>query len=143
MDRCSRSRRTGARRPGWPSTPGSSETPDGLAFAASATANAGDAGNLTLIVGRPDAGVVGGTTAGAFASRLTSRVGTETHLAGVRADGDAAASANAQETYANLTSVDLDEQAIDLIQYQTAYQAAAKVVQITDDLLGTLMQIVR
>lgn len=115
----------------------------GLAFASSPVAAAGDAGNLNALIGLESAAVVGGASAGSFASRLTSRVGTETNLAGIRADGAAAASADAQELYVNLTGVDLDEQAVQLIQYQTAYQAAAKVVQITDDLLGTLMQIVR
>jgi flagellar hook-associated protein 1 FlgK len=114
-----------------------------LAFAGSPTAAAGDAANLNAMIGLEGASVVGGASAGAFASRLTSRVGTETSLASVRAESTAAASADAQELYVNLTSVDLDEQAVQLIQYQTAYQAAAKVVQITDDLLGTLMQIVR
>ena len=41
-----------------------------------------------------------------------------------------------------LHGVDLDEQAANLLTYQTAYQAAAKVVQVADSLLGNLMEII-
>ena len=41
------------------------------------------------------------------------------------------------------SNVDLDEEAVSLIQYQAAYQAAARVVTAADDLLKELMQMVR
>jgi flagellar hook-associated protein 1 FlgK len=48
---------------------------------------------------------------------------------------------DAQELYANLTSVDLDEEAVSLVQHQTAYAAAAKVIQTADEMLQTLLSI--
>ena len=41
------------------------------------------------------------------------------------------------------SNVDLDEEAVSLIQYQAAYQAAARVVTAADSLLQELMQTVR
>ena len=41
------------------------------------------------------------------------------------------------------SKVDLDEEAVSLMQYQAAYQAAARVVTAADDLLNELMQTVR
>ena len=41
------------------------------------------------------------------------------------------------------SKVDLDEEAVSLIQYQAAYQAAARIVTAADSLLQELMQAVR
>ena len=41
------------------------------------------------------------------------------------------------------SKVDLDEEAVSLMQYQAAYQAAARVVTAADDLLNELMRTVR
>jgi glycosyltransferase involved in cell wall biosynthesis len=59
-------------------------------------------------------------------------VGSEVSLATSRADTAGARLQDAQELYANLTSVDLDEEAVSLVQHQTAYAAAAKVIQTAD-----------
>lgn len=116
-------------------------SPDNLALAASPTALAGDGGNALALAGLEGSAIISGQTAGAFASALTGRVGSETAIAGTRAQTATATRADAMELYANLTSVDLDEEAVKLVQYQAAYQAAAKVIQTTDTLLETLMQL--
>lgn len=117
--------------------------PGALAFAASPTALAGDGGNLTVLIGLESAATVAGTTAGAFATNLVSRVGTETSLAASRADLAESTRFDAEELYANLTGVDLDEEAVNLVEYQAAYQAAAKVIETTDATLDALMSIGR
>ncbi len=69
---------------------------------------------------------------------------------GVRVQG-AATSANisqtiadsAQQTLSNITGVNLDEEAARMIQYQQAYQAAAKVLQIAQGIFDTLLQTAR
>jgi flagellar hook-associated protein FlgK len=45
--------------------------------------------------------------------------------------------------FSNFTGVDLDQEAVELVRYQAAFQAAAKVIQVTDDMLGDLMSIIR
>jgi flagellar hook-associated protein 1 FlgK len=41
----------------------------------------------------------------------------------------------------SISGVDTDEEAIRLIEYQAAYRAAARVLQVGDELLQTLMSI--
>jgi flagellar hook-associated protein 1 FlgK len=43
---------------------------------------------------------------------------------------------------ASISGVDLDEEAADLLAWQAAYQAAARVVTATNEMLGELMNIV-
>ncbi len=44
-----------------------------------------------------------------------------------------------ETTYSNLTSVDSDEEMINLIEYQAAYEANAKVITVVDEMLQTLL----
>jgi len=44
--------------------------------------------------------------------------------------------------HSQLHGVDLDEEAANLVTYQMAYQAAAKLVTVADRLLGNLLETV-
>lgn len=44
-----------------------------------------------------------------------------------------------ESTYNNLTKVDPDEEMINLLQYQAAYEANAKVITVVDEMLQTLL----
>ena len=44
-----------------------------------------------------------------------------------------------ESTYNNLTKVDPDEEMINLLQYQAAYEANAKVITAVDEMLQTLL----
>lgn len=115
-----------------------------LAFAGTASGEAGDAGNLSAFLALENQSLVGGSrTAGAALTELTSRVGSAASLATTDADVANATHADAETLYVSLSGVDLDEEAVRLVQFQAAYQAAAKVIQITDQTLDTLMSIVR
>jgi flagellar hook-associated protein 1 FlgK len=50
--------------------------------------------------------------------------------------------ANLDELHNNLQGVDLDEEAANLVMYQTSYQAAAKVISVTDAMLDALISLV-
>jgi flagellar hook-associated protein 1 len=116
--------------------------PGSLAFASSPAGLPGDGGNLGALLGLQDAAVVGGRTAAQSASSLVAQVASDTSLAGLRAEAAEATALDAVELYANLSAVDLDEEAVSLLQYQAAYQAAAKVIQATDETLSALMSLV-
>jgi flagellar hook-associated protein 1 FlgK len=115
--------------------------PGAWAFAGAATALAGDGANLAALLAVRDQALVGGRSAGAAMSGLVNRVSSEVSLATSRADGASARLQDARELYANLTSVDLDEEAVSLVQHQTAYAAAAKVVTAADEMLQTLLSL--
>ena len=82
-----------------------------------------------------------GTTGASALSSLTSSVGAQV----ATASGDAAtlgAQLDDLEMQRDAVSkVDTDEEAIRLIEYQTAYRAAARVLSAGDQMLQTLMAI--
>ncbi len=47
---------------------------------------------------------------------------------------------NALTSY-NLSNVNLDEEGVNLLKYQKMYEANAKVIQVTNDMIGTLLNI--
>jgi flagellar hook-associated protein 1 FlgK len=42
-----------------------------------------------------------------------------------------------------VSGVSLDEEMVNLVKYEAAYNAAAKMISMADDMLDTLMNIVR
>ncbi len=114
---------------------------DSLAFAGATPAAAGDADNLKALLALEDAAVVGGKTPGAALSALTNDVASDVARASADAQRAGLVAQDLDTLAANLHGVDMDEEAMKLITFQTAYQAAAKVIQVTDELLGTLMEL--
>ena len=49
---------------------------------------------------------------------------------------------NAVTNYANLVGVNLDEELADMIRYQRAYEASAKLFSTINDLIGTIIGMV-
>jgi flagellar hook-associated protein 1 len=50
--------------------------------------------------------------------------------------------AQAQSLQQQVQGVSLDQEAIQLVQFQSSYQAASKVVTVIDDTLQTLMTMI-
>lgn len=115
--------------------------PGAWAFAGAPTAVAGDGVNLTALLGVRDLAVAGGRTVQAAVSELVNRVSGDVSRVTSRADASDARLQDAEELYSNLTSVDLDEEAVSLVQHQTAYAAAAKVISAADEMLQTLLSL--
>ena len=86
-------------------------------------------------------------TGGTRISRSSSRRSTTSRNSIFKADADATTHGAIVEdliSYKDANGkVDLDEEAVSLIQYQAAYQAAARVVTAADELLNELMATVR
>ena len=83
-----------------------------------------------------------GETFGDMLTNLSARVGRDVNSA-ERALTQQAAVVQDLDTLANnLQGVDLDEEAANLLSYQAAYQAAARVMSTADAMLGTLMELV-
>jgi flagellar hook-associated protein 1 FlgK len=89
-------------------------------------------------------GAGGGTAPGvsvtdAYASALAS-IGVRVQGGKTAATMSAAAASQAETARANQSGVNLDEEAARLIQFQQSYQAAAKVLQVAQQIFDTMLQ---
>ncbi len=76
-------------------------------------------------------------------SQLIGDVGTKARQAKTGLEAMEAVEQSAIEARDSVSGVNLDEEAADLLKFQQAYQAAAKVVAVGNELFGTLLQAVR
>jgi flagellar hook-associated protein 1 FlgK len=72
---------------------------------------------------------------------LVSTVGNKTREVQANAEAAAAQLTQAQAAANNVSGVNLDEEAANLLKYQQAYQAAGKVMQVADTVFNALLQI--
>lgn len=109
--------------------------PRGIA-AAAAGAGAGDNGNLAALATlRRD---------GAFESQVTTLTsGNASALAGRRAIAEVQTTirSNAVAARDSVSGVNVDEEAVDLIRFQQAYQASSRVIQVARETLQTIFDI--
>ena len=75
--------------------------------------------------------------------QIVSAVGTLTHSANVSAAAQETLLNNAKETAQNLSGVNLDEEAANLMKFQQAYQAAAQVISISKTMFDSLISAAR
>ena len=76
-------------------------------------------------------------------SVLVGRVGSVTHSAEVDRDAQGALLSQAEDRRSQISGVNLDEEAADLIKYQQAYEAAARVISTAQTLFDTLINATR
>ncbi|QOY93587.1 flagellar hook-associated protein FlgK [Massilia sp. UMI-21] len=76
-------------------------------------------------------------------AQLVSTVGNKTREVQVNGNAAEALLTQAKATAADVSGVNLDEEATNLIKYQQAYQAAGKVMQIAGTIFDTLLSIGR
>jgi len=116
-----------------------------IAAAGAATASAGDGANLESLIGIESTNLYAGGTQDAtqalgavYASvgRAVATAEMENNTASVTLD-DLSALRDAA------SGVDLDQEAADLLAWQASYQASARVVTTTNQMLAELMEIVR
>lgn len=76
-------------------------------------------------------------------AQMVSEVGNKTREVQINATASNALLAQAQGPQADVSGVNLDEEATNLIKYQQAYQAASKVMQIAGTIFDSLLSISR
>jgi flagellar hook-associated protein 1 FlgK len=116
-------------------------TPDEIA-AASAGAPGGN-GNAIAMARLADTPAVAGVTFTEFYGNLGARVGRDVSAAREERDQYQDRVVQAQAQRAEQTGVSLDEEAAKLLQFQQAYQAAAKIVTVIDELTESLLRMIR
>ncbi len=115
-----------------------------LAFAASSTASAGDGGNLDSLIGIQSSAIFssGSQTAEQYVSGIYTNIGQQVSSASAAYEAANSTTSDLEALHSSITGVDLDTQAVELIQWQAAYQAAARVISASDQMLGELMELV-
>lgn len=107
-----------------------------------AGANNGDNSNAKALAGLGSLGVLDGGRSSVQQAHaaLVADAGLTAQQAGLRLDAQAAVSNRTFAEREAAAGVNLDEEAADLIRFQQAYQAAARVIQVADTLFQTLLQ---
>ena len=126
-----------------PTTPGSNAgaaatmtvaltNPDQVA--ASSDGTQGDNGNATALADLQNASIVSGQTAGDYYSNLIDQVGNDVSNATSEQEAVGLVLQQLTNQQSSISGVSLDEEATNLISYQQAYEAAARVISTVDEL---------
>ena len=99
-----------------------------------------DSGNASALMGLRDAKLFDGAALTDGFAGAMSQVGTRTQSAQFAANLSSAIASNLDQERAAVSGVNLDEEAARLIQYQQAYQASAKMIQIAQGIFDSLIQ---
>ncbi len=76
-------------------------------------------------------------------SQLVSRVGSKTHELDVNREAQGILYEQAKAQRESVSGVNLDEEAADIVRYQQAYQANAKVIAAASEMFDTLIGVLR
>ena len=110
-------------------------------IAASSDGTTGSNGNLANLAAVASQAVVNGQTPIGFYSNIVFQVGSVTSNTSAEVDSSNLILQQLQDQRGSVSGVSLDEEAANLIQYQTAYQAAARVVSTVNSLLDVAVNL--
>jgi flagellar hook-associated protein 1 FlgK len=77
-----------------------------------------------------------------FFNAMVGSVGSDVRHASVNAEHEAAMVAQLENYRESVAGVSLDEEMINLVKYQHAYEAAARVITTVDEMLDTVLNMV-
>ncbi len=118
------------------------EDPNLLAFSGSATGGVANDDNLKALLDIKNQNLFdsGTSTAGEFGSNLISEVGNDIAKYQGMSSTQGEHLTDLEGMMEALTGVSLDQEATNLIEFQAAYQAAAKVIRVADNLVQFLLE---
>ncbi|MGM9426914.1 flagellar hook-associated protein FlgK [Hydrogenophaga sp. MI9] len=102
-----------------------------------------NAGNAVGVLALRDLATFDGASLSEGYASLLTDMGTRVQGAKFAADYSGSVASSAESARAAVAGVNLDEEAARLLQFQQAYQAAAKYMQIAQGMFDTLLQTVR
>lgn len=118
----------------------SSLTPDEIAAALPGAP--GGNGNALSLASLGSAATVNGATFAGYYGQLGSQVGNDSANATSSQTTGTSVLTQAQTLRSNVSGVSLDDQAAQLIQFQTAYQAVTKMISLLDDLTSAVINMI-
>jgi len=107
--------------------------------AASSNGTPGDNGNATALANLQNEPIVSGQTAGDYYSNLIDQVGNDVSNATSEQEAVGLVLQQLTNQQKSISGVSLDEEATNLITYQQAYEAAARVISTVDELVGATL----
>ena len=121
------------------------DDPNRIAAASAADTAPGDASKASAIADLSTALTMSGGTAtfDEAADTLVSQVGQDVQTAGSFQSQQSDMVAYLENYRESVSGVSLDEEMVNLVKYQAAYNAAAKMITIGDDMLTSLMNMVQ
>ena len=110
--------------------------------AANRDGKVGDNRNILSLIGLRDAETLksGSQSYSSLYGATLSGIAVETRSAQSNAETEQILLRSAEDRLEGLRGVNLDEEATNLIRYQQAYQAAAQVITVANDIFDTLLQ---
>jgi flagellar hook-associated protein 1 FlgK len=121
------------------------ETDPRRVAAAAALGAVGDNRNALLLAGVASERILEGGAASAVSvnATLIARAGSAAQQADLAMQAQAAIKTDAEAAMAEVSGVNLDEEAANLLRYQQAYQAMAQVIGVADSLFQSLISALR
>jgi flagellar hook-associated protein 1 FlgK len=116
---------------------------DGDTFSIQRNTGLGDTRNASLLGDLQSKNILdnGSATYQSAYAHIVSAIGNKTREVQVNAEASAAQLEQASKAADNVSGVNLDEEAANLLKYQQAYQAASKIMQVADTIFNSLLQI--
>jgi len=99
-----------------------------------------DAGNAHAMLAIRDIAMFDGAATTDGYAGLMAEIGVRVQSAGFASAVSTSIASNATADQASLAGVNLDEEAARMLQFQQAYQASAKIMQVSQTLFDTLLQ---
>ena len=116
---------------------------DPALLAASSDGSTGSNGNVVALYNLRGQPVASGQNPFDYYASLVFNVGNGVATAQAEADASTATVRQLSDQRNSISGVSLDEEASNLIRYQNAYQAAAKIITTISDLTQTVINIIR
>jgi len=115
-----------------------------IAAASASPALTGDNGNILMMANLQFANQGAGTSSAlSDYAQLVGRVGSKTRELQLTSTSADKIHSQAQAALQNASGVNLDEEAANLIRYQQSYQAAAKIIQMVQQMFDSVLQMGR
>jgi flagellar hook-associated protein 1 FlgK len=116
---------------------------DARKIAAAQTPAAGDNANALALANLRQSKVIDNATFGEFHRALLSSIGLQSQQSTAQAQQQQLVVTEMENRRESLAGVSLDEEQIDLIRFQQAFNAAAHFIQVADELANAVLDIVR
>jgi flagellar hook-associated protein 1 FlgK len=119
------------------------QDPDLIAASDTELGVPGNAGNAIAINALRSSPTMGSATFDTAANSLVSQVGYDVQTAKANADHQADMMTYLENYRESVSGVSLDEEMVNLVKFEAAYNAAAKMISMADEMLDSLMNMLR